>query len=97
MDAPQKFGYVLKSHQLHKPIRTKDVVVSGPIEDWAVFAKENGVSFAQLREFNLWIRDMKLPNKTGKEYIVKIPLKEDMYYTKKDHKGDVYQKNWVVD
>lgn len=95
MDNPYRYGYILKSDQLYKPIRFKDVKVKEPIPDLAIFAISHGVTYAQLKEFNPWLRDRSLPNKTGKEYIIKIPLKEDLHYNRK--KPIVHQKKWVVD
>lgn len=95
MKRPYKYGFVLKSNQLYKPIRTTAVKVNKEIPDLAAFAKEQGITYRILKDFNPWLRDRVLPNKTGKEYVFKIPVKEDLYYN--DDKIDVYQKNWVVD
>lgn len=96
MKRPYKFGFVLKNNQLYKPIRTVDVKTKGGVADLAQFAKQNGIDYRTLKDFNPWLRDRSLPNKTGKEYVFKIPVKEDLYY-KKDEQIKVYQKNWVVD
>ena len=48
-----------------------------------------------LREYNPWIRAKSLPNKTGKTYEVKIPLKEDL--NRSTQQKSVYSKNWVID
>lgn len=47
--------------------------VSGPIENLVDFAEENGISYAQLKGANLWLRDSKLLNKAGKTYSIIIP------------------------
>ncbi|MEG1585515.1 MAG: lytic transglycosylase domain-containing protein [Bacteroidales bacterium] len=95
MKRPYKYGFVLKSNQLYKPIRTTDVKVTEPVPDLVAFAKANNINYRILKDFNPWLRDRSLPNKSGKEYIFKIPVKEDLYY--KDGHVKVYQKNWVVD
>lgn len=95
MTRPYKYGFVVKRNQLYKPIRTTDVKVNKEIPDLTAFAKEQGITYRILKDFNPWLRDRSLPNKTGKEYVFKIPVKEDLYYN--DDKMDVYQKNWVVD
>ena len=69
--------------------------VNTTIDDLAAFAKENGVTYAQLKEFNSWMRDRSLPNKSGKKYTIKIPKSGDMHYP--SHKKYVYQANWVID
>ena len=95
MSRPYKYGFVLKSNQLYKPIKTKDVIVKGEIKDLAVFAKENGVTYSQLKQINQWLKGRSLINKTGKTYIIKIPLTEDMYY--ESGKYEIHNKNWVTD
>lgn len=78
MENPRQYGFVLKRDQLYPVIRTRTVEVDKPIEDLALFARENGITYAQLKEFNPWLRSRKLPNKTGKTYRIEIPLKEDL-------------------
>lgn len=95
LSAPYRYGFAVKKHQLYHPIRKKEVIVNQPIEDLAQFAKDNGISYSQLKEMNLWLRKNSLPNKSGKEYRISIPLKEDLYYSTR--KFNVYQKNWTVD
>ncbi|MGL4293409.1 MAG: lytic transglycosylase domain-containing protein [Bacteroidales bacterium] len=95
MSRPYKYGFVLKSNQLYKPIRTKDVKVKEEIPDLVQFAKTQGIDYRTLKEFNPWLRDRSLPNKSGKEYIFTIPLKEDLHYKRNDVK--IHRKSWVVD
>jgi hypothetical protein len=49
------------------------VKVNGPVESLVDFAEKNGVTYAQLKAANLWLRDSKLENKAGKEYSIIIP------------------------
>ncbi len=95
MENPRAYGYKLKSAQLYQPVRTKTVEVNGPVEDWAAWAKKNGISYMQLREYNPWIRAKSLPNKTGKTYQVKIPLKQDL--NRSTQQKTIYNKAWVTD
>ena len=95
MNNPSKYGYIVKRNQLYKPIRTKDIEVNYEITDLAEFAKSQGITYAQLKDFNPWLRDRSLPNKSGKAYVFKIPLKEDLYYN--NNSIPVYNKNWVID
>ena len=96
MNNPSKYGFILKRDQLYKPIRTRDVEITTEIPNLADFAKENGLTYAQLKDFNPWLRDRYLPNKRGKKYIIKIPYKEDLYYNSKNP-TPIYNENWVVD
>lgn len=93
MENPREYGFTLQSDQLYQPVRTENVEVSTPVEDWPRWAKEHGISFMTLREYNPWIRAKSLPNKTGKTYTVKIPNKEDL--KRSTQKKIIYNKNWV--
>lgn len=95
MENPAKYGFSLSADQLYQPMEYKTVEVSGPVENWATWAQKHGITYAQLREANPWIRAKTLPNKTGKTYTVKIPDKSSLY--KSTQKQKVYNKNWVTD
>lgn len=94
---PYKFGFVLTENQLYKPIEFKKVEVTQSIPDLATFAKEQGITYAQLKDFNSWLRDRKLTitPKSQSSYTILIPLQESLYY-KKGEKIKVYNKAWVT-
>lgn len=81
------FGFIVTTEQMYQPIRYKEVKVSGSVENWADWGIQYGVTYAQLRELNPWIRRITLTNKNGKTFIVKVPLKEDLYRSKRDFKS----------
>lgn len=93
MENPKAYGFDLTKDQLYFPLEFKEVKVSGPVEDWAQWAKDNGISYRQLREDNPWIRARKLTNKAGKTYTVKV-AKASSTSRKKQNKP-VYNSNWV--
>jgi len=95
MEDPAKYGFRLSADQLYQPIEYTEVTVSTPVEDWPSWAQEHGITFAQLREINPWIRAKSLPNKTGKSYTVKIPKKSSLYRSKS--KPKVYNQNWIAE
>ncbi len=95
MENPAKYGFRLSSHQLYQPIPYTTEKVDSAIEDWPAWAKEKGITFAQLREMNPWIRAKSLPNKSGKIYNVKIPHKNALYRSKQEK--TVYNKKWIVE
>lgn len=91
---PTRHGFIIKPHQLYKPIEFKEVNVSSAIPNLTNFAKEHGVTYAQLKDFNSWLRSTKLTNKSGKTYTILIPTKESLYY-KKGEEPTVHDKRWV--
>jgi hypothetical protein len=92
---PTQYGFVLRSDQLYKPMEFKEVMVSSAIPSLASFAKENGITYAQLKDFNSWLRDTKLTNKSGKNYTVLIPTRESLYY-KKGEKIKIHDERWIA-
>lgn len=94
-DSPYRYGFLLKKHQLYYPIATKKVEVTTTLPSLVTLAKQEGVTYAHLKEFNPWIRGRGITNKGGKRYEVLVPLKQDMNYDRKRSK--VYNRNWVVD
>lgn len=98
MRDPYRYGYVLYSDQLYRPIRTRTVKVANTVSDLADFAQQHQTSYLNIKEFNPWIRDKKITFKKGQTqtYDVEIPLEEDLYYDA-SKPFEVYNKNWIVD
>lgn len=94
MENPYKYGFVLKAANLYKPIGFKEVEISVDIPDLADFAKKYDLSYADLKNFNMWLKDRKLIT-GGKTFAIQIPDKDDLYYKKPNHK--VHNPRWVVE
>ena len=71
---PESFGFHVDKSAAYSYFPPKEVVtVSEPIPSLVDFAEEHGVSYAQLKRVNLWLRDSKLTNKDRKTYRIVIP------------------------
>lgn len=71
---PEAFGFRVEMFEKYPYRSPKEVVtVTGSIADLVDFAEEHGVSYFQLKEANLWLRDSKLLNKSGHTYRIIIP------------------------
>ena len=92
---PQRYGFLLKKEHLYSPIPYKEITVTPPIANLSDFAKQQGITYAQLRDANPWLREQSLKNRTGKTYVLQIPTQEGMYYDPK--KTVAYNKHWVID
>lgn len=92
-EQPYKYGFVLKARDLYKPIPAAEVAVSTDIADLSAFAREHGITYADLKRFNPWLRDRKLLP-AGKTYKLKIPQEKDMYY--KTPNSYVHNPAWVT-
>lgn len=92
---PQRYGFLLKREQLYPPIPYMEVTVTTGIDNLAQYAQEKGITYAQLKDANPWLRDTSLMNKSGRTYILKIPTREGMYYNPKHTVP--HNKHWVID
>ena len=91
---PSKFGFHFKREDLYPyiPIK-KQVKVTDTIEDLVEFAEQNGVSYADLKRANLWLRESKLNDKSHRTYYVDIPDIEAQHYD--PSKTTVHNSAWV--
>ncbi|MGM9759042.1 MAG: lytic transglycosylase domain-containing protein [Parabacteroides sp.] len=90
---PYKYGFVMQPRDLYRPIACKEVTVSSDVPDLSAFAKSHGVTYADLKRFNPWLRDRKLQT-GGKQFTLKIPLEQELYYTSEN--TYVHNPNWIV-
>lgn len=89
IENPLKFGYKIENEEYYKLIRTEKVIVNDSISDLRVWAENYGLSYAQLKDFNIWLRDRKLTNRLKKEYKIEVPDKSDLFY---ENSKKTYQK-----
>lgn len=92
---PQQYGFLLKRNQLYPPIPCKELTITTGIDTLANFAKEQGISYAQLKDANPWLRERSLANKSRRTYVLKIPTQEGMHYN--PDKTLPHNSNWVID
>lgn len=71
---PAAFGFRVTPADMYPALTPRETVtVNGPIPSLVDFALEHGVTYAALKEANLWLRDDHLTNKSGKTYRIVIP------------------------
>lgn len=92
---PQQYGFLLKREQLYPTLPHTEISVNTGITNLAQFAKEKGITYAQLKDANPWIRSTQLMNKSGRTYVLKILTKEGMYYN--PQKTVVHNRKWIID
>lgn len=74
MENPEDYSFKISEDDKYPVIKTREVEINGPVNNFADFAIEQGISYKLLKDFNPWLRDDKLTNSAGKKYIVKIPV-----------------------
>lgn len=95
MEDPVAYGFAIRASQLYPPMRYREIEVNNTIQDLFLFAKENNISYSQLKDFNLWLRSNKLPIHDDKSYMILIPYIDDLYYS--TNEKEVFDRRWVID
>lgn len=93
LERPQDFGFHLTKETFYHTIRTTETVVNTAVADWASWAKTKGITYAQLKYFNPWLRGRSLKNPKGTLYTIKLPVLEDLYYDPK--KIHIHYTGWI--
>lgn len=87
---PSKYGIKLCTADLYYPIPCKNYEVKESIPDLPLFAKEQGITYLELKRLNPWLRNTKLtitpdrytiqlPKKAKISYLQLLPEKENQY------------------
>lgn len=93
---PRLFGFRLRADELYPYIPPKETVtVTETIPDLVKFAEDHGVSYAQLREANPWLRELTLKDTSHKEYKIAIPDVKALHYN--PHKTVPHNPRWVTE
>ena len=71
---PEKYGIYVSKNLEYQPFKYRIVFVDRSIDDWAEFAKEQGITYKLLKIFNPWLRSNKSKVKKGEFYSIKIPV-----------------------
>lgn len=95
MENPKAYGYRLKRSQLYQPVRYTEEQVTTSVASWVDWAKQRGLTYAQLRDANPWMRSTKLTNASGKTYRVRIPKSDDLSRSRR--RTILYNPKWAVD
>jgi len=95
MENPSKFGFILHRSDLYSLPKQTVVKVDTTIDNLTDFAIANGSSYQLLKDANPWLRSNRIPNKSRKQYEIRITRKEDVRIEVKNIK--IHNKNWVVD
>ena len=96
LENPKTYGFMIKRSQLYPYIAPKAIVTTTlQIDDLTAFAKNHGVTIAQLKDENPWLREYTMNNKSGRTYHIRIPDVEALHYD--PNKTKAHNPNWTVD
>lgn len=77
MNHPEEYNFQVTIRYPQEDIRK--VKVSTSVEDWATFAKQQGITYKTLKRFNPWLRKSSLKNPHRKTYEIWIPIRKELY------------------
>lgn len=96
LENPKAYGFMIKRSQLYPYIAPKTIITTTQqIDDLTAFAKQHGITVAQLKEENPWLREYTMNNKSGRTYRIRIPDVEALHYD--PGKTIAHNPNWVID
>jgi hypothetical protein len=91
---PQQFGFNFRREDLYPYIPVKkQVQITDPVPDLVSFAGQYGISYADLKRANLWLRESKLNNSSHRTYYIDIPDVEAEHYD--PSKTRIHNQAWV--
>ncbi len=73
LENPHKYGFKFRKEDLYEEIPTRKIKVTESVDDLAAWAKQHGINYPILKEFNPWLRQSYLKNKHKKTYDIKVP------------------------
>jgi membrane-bound lytic murein transglycosylase D len=71
---PAAYGFDFDKKELYPEIRFNEVKVDTTVNDFTDFARKFGTNYKLLKLLNPWLRKPFLTNKSGKTYMIKIPV-----------------------
>ena len=79
---PAKYGFHYREKDLYPVIPVRKISIDSSIRDLGSFSHGLGINYKILKEFNPWLRKGSLTNKSRKVYVLDIPNREDLLYSK---------------
>lgn len=91
---PSLFGFHFKREDLYPYIPIKEQIkITDPVPDLVAFAEQHGISYADLKRANLWLRESKLNNASHRTYYIDIPDVKAQHYDPSN--TQVHNPAWV--
>ena len=78
MQNPKKYGFMFRRKDLYSMPNLQAIEVDSTIANLSDFAKSYNVNYKLLKQFNPCLRTRKLPDKSRRRYILKIPTDTDL-------------------
>ncbi len=77
---PQRYGVEICPAEMYQPVPVRRVTVTSTLPDLVAYAKENNITYKELRDLNPWIKNSRLVVAEGKSYTLKLPTDKGVSY-----------------
>lgn len=74
LEDPEMYNFKISDHEKYPLIKTEIIEINGPVNDFAEFAAERGLSYKLFKDINPWLRENNLTNSARKTYRIQIPV-----------------------
>ncbi|MEE2953869.1 MAG: lytic transglycosylase domain-containing protein [Bacteroidota bacterium] len=81
LESPKQYGFIIREKDLYDPVKKKNIVLNKSNIDLIKYAKDLGVNYKILREYNPWIRSETITNITSQNYTIVIPETEEIIFS----------------
>ena len=78
IENPKRYGFMFRNKDLYAMPAYKTVEVDSTIANLSDFAKNQGINYKLLKQFNPWLRASSLPDRSRRKYILKIPTNTEL-------------------
>ncbi|MGE4586755.1 MAG: lytic transglycosylase domain-containing protein [Mangrovibacterium sp.] len=73
LEDPEAYGFRVTEKETYPAWQTVALRISGPVPDFAAFAREHGTNYKILKMLNPWLRKNFLSNSGRKTYVLQLP------------------------
>ena len=77
LENPRDYGFVYRNKDLYSKKEYEIIEVDSTISDLYLFARNHGINYKILKEFNPWLLRSSLPDESRRKYQIKIPTKKE--------------------
>ncbi len=73
LEDANSYGFRVRPEDKYHYIPTQKIAISSNVEDWAAWAKQQGINYPILKDLNPWLRQTYLKNPSKKTYQLELP------------------------
>ena len=80
IESPKDYGFIVRKKDLYPILVTKNILLNKSNVDVVQYAKDLGLNYKLLREYNPWIRSSNITNSKNTEYKISVPIEQETIF-----------------